>query len=181
MIAFYGMGLLGSNFVRALSRQGHEVQIWNRTFAKAEALASLPGVRAFADPGEAGIGAARLHLTLADDAAVDELLGRVGPQLAKGSIIVDHTTTTAHGAARRERVWADNETPYLHAPVFMGPQNAHDGTGIMLASGDRARFDGGSDALSQMTGKLHFISESPDSAAAPKPMGNLVLKFFTAG
>ncbi|MCL4756213.1 MAG: hypothetical protein KJ015_39055 [Myxococcales bacterium] len=37
MIAFYGMGLLGSNFVRALRKRGEEVHVWNRTAARARA------------------------------------------------------------------------------------------------------------------------------------------------
>jgi len=38
MIAFLGMGLLGSNFVRALRRRGEDVQVWNRSPAKAKLL-----------------------------------------------------------------------------------------------------------------------------------------------
>ncbi|MBD0288676.1 MAG: NAD(P)-dependent oxidoreductase, partial [Flavisolibacter sp.] len=33
MKAFLGMGLLGSNFVRAMLQKGEEVQVWNRTAA----------------------------------------------------------------------------------------------------------------------------------------------------
>ena len=59
MIAFYGMGLLGSSFVRAALRRGVEVQVWNRTASKAEALVAA-GARAFADPAEAARGAERV-------------------------------------------------------------------------------------------------------------------------
>src|SRR5262245_42175620 len=38
VIAFFGMGLLGSNFVRALRRRGEEVRVWNRSAGKARAL-----------------------------------------------------------------------------------------------------------------------------------------------
>ena len=181
MIAFYGMGLLGSNFVRALSRRGEAVQVWNRSEAKARALEVLPGVTACSDPEEAARGATRLHLTLSDDAAVDEVLARARPAIAQRAVIVDHSTTTAQGAAERARIWAERGAPYLHAPVFMGPQNAHDATGLMLASGPRALFDSVSGELAKMTGKLHFMGESPDSAAAFKLMGNLFLMFLTEG
>jgi 3-hydroxyisobutyrate dehydrogenase len=36
MKAFLGMGLLGSNFVKAMLKQGEEVQVWNRTHAKVQ-------------------------------------------------------------------------------------------------------------------------------------------------
>ena len=38
MIAFFGMGLLGSNFVRALRRRGEGVHVWNRSPDKATTL-----------------------------------------------------------------------------------------------------------------------------------------------
>jgi len=37
MIAFFGMGLLGSNFVRAYRRRAEDVRVWNRTIEKARA------------------------------------------------------------------------------------------------------------------------------------------------
>jgi 3-hydroxyisobutyrate dehydrogenase len=63
----------------------------------------------------------------------------------------------------------------------MGPQNALESTGIMLASGERARFDQLAPALSQMTGKLVYLGEAPERAAGFKLLGNLFLMFMTSG
>ena len=63
----------------------------------------------------------------------------------------------------------------------MGPQNALEATGIMLASGDRARFDALSPELAKMTGKLVYLGPQPDRAAAFKLFGNLFLMSMTAG
>ena len=52
MIAFFGMGLLGSNFVRALRKRGEDVHVWNRSADKARALESV-GAKAFDDPAAA--------------------------------------------------------------------------------------------------------------------------------
>ena len=100
MIAFFGMGLLGSNFVKALQRRGETVHVWNRTAAKAKAL-EADGATAFDDPAEAARGASRIHLTLSDDAAVDAILELAHPGFSPGVIIVDHTTTSASGATAR--------------------------------------------------------------------------------
>ncbi len=62
MIAFLGTGLLGSNFVRAMRRRGLEVQVWNRSPARARAL-EADGARAFDDPAAAVAGASRVHVT----------------------------------------------------------------------------------------------------------------------
>src|SRR5215470_19950563 len=96
MIAFFGMGLLGSNFVRALRRRGEDVQVWNRTYERAAAL-EAEGARAFRDPAEAARGAARVHLTLPDDAVVDEVLERTRPGFAGDVVLVDHSTTSTAG------------------------------------------------------------------------------------
>ena len=130
MIAFFGMGLLGSNFVRALRRRGEEVQVWNRSPEKAVALETV-GARSYANPAEAAAGAARVHLTLSDDAAVDQVLEQAAPGLMPGTIIVDHTTTLASGIADRTARFRERGITFVHAPVFMGPQNALESSGIM--------------------------------------------------
>jgi 3-hydroxyisobutyrate dehydrogenase len=179
-IAFYGIGLLGANFVRALRRRGEVVHVWNRSPDKARAL-EADGAKAFDDPAECARGAARAHLTLSDDAAVDALLERVRPGLDAGATIVDHTTTSHAGAVVRAKTWADRGVAFQHAPVFMGPQNALESTGIMLASGDRARFDALAPELSKMTGKLVYLGADPARAAAMKLLGNSFLMAMTAG
>lgn len=180
MIAFFGMGLLGSNFVRALRRRGEAVQVWNRAADKARAL-EADGAKAFAKPEDAVKGATRVHLTLSDDGAVDEVLERARPGFEKGVVIVDHTTTSPVGTAERARRWAERGVAFQHAPVFMGPQNALDGTGLMLASGERARFDALAPELEKMTGKLIYTGPDPARAAGMKLLGNLFLMSMTAG
>jgi 3-hydroxyisobutyrate dehydrogenase len=180
MIAFYGMGLLGSNFVRALRKRGETVRVWNRNPERAEPLAA-EGAVVVKDPAEAARGASRIHLTLSDDAAVDDVLERVRPGLSKGAVIVDHTTTSPSGTRARATRWAERGFEFQHAPVFMGPQNALESSGIMLASGDRARFDRLSPELSQMTGRLLYLGPEPERAASFKLLGNEFLMFVTAG
>ena len=180
MIAFLGTGLLGTGFVRALRGRGEEVTVWNRTPEKARAL-EREGARALEDPAEAVRGAARVHLALSDDAAVDEVLERARPGLEPKAVLVDHTTTSPQGAAGRVKRWAERGVTYQHAPVFMSPANAAESKGVMMLSGDRARFDALAPELSRMTGKLVYLGPRPDRAAAFKLLGNLFLIFMTDG
>jgi 3-hydroxyisobutyrate dehydrogenase len=180
MIAFFGMGLLGSSFVRALRRRGQDVHVWNRTPSKAREL-EADGARSYDDPAEAVRGARQLHLTLSDDAAVDDVLERARPGFAADVVVVDHTTTSVTGTAARAARWAERGVAFQHAPIFMGPQNALEGTGIMLASGDRARFDALAPDLGKMTGKLLYLGPQPERAAAFKLLGNMFLMFVTTG
>jgi 3-hydroxyisobutyrate dehydrogenase len=180
MLAFLGMGLLGSNFVRALRRRDEAVQVWNRSADKARSLAEV-GATVCEDPEQAVRGAARVHLTLSDDAAVDAVLERARPGFAPGVVIIDHTTTSPSGTRERAQRWADRGIAFQHSPVFMAPQNALDASGVMLASGERARFDLLNAELSKMTGKLVYLGVEPERAAAFKLLGNSFLMFMTAG
>ncbi len=180
MISFLGTGLLGTGFVRALRRRGEAVQVWNRTPDKARALAA-DGAVPCDDPAVAVRGASRIHLTLSDDAVVDEVLERARPGLAPGAVVVDHSTTSPAGTAARVARWTARGVPFQHAPVFMGPANALEGTGLMLASGDRARFDALAPALERMTGRLAWVGPQEERAAGLKLIGNLFLVAMTTG
>ncbi len=178
MVAYLGTGLLGANFVRAMLKKGVQVQVWNRTGAKAKALEEF-GAKAFVNVEDAVKGCNRVHLTMSDDAAVEEVLERAKTGFEKGVIIIDHTTTSADGAAKRSQLWKDRGFLYLHAPVFMGPQNALESTGSMLASGDKNLFDTVEKELAAMTGKLMYLGENPAKAAGTKLLGNLFLICMT--
>jgi len=180
MIAFFGMGLLGSNFVRAMRRRGEAVHVWNRSPDKAKAL-EVEGARAFTDPAEAARGATRVHLTLSDDAVVDAVLERARPGLAPNVVLVDHSTTSSHGALARIARWRERGITFVHAPVFMGPQNARDATGVMMIAGPRNIIEPLRPVLAPMTGKLVDLGERPDAAAVFKLLGNLFLVCMTTG
>ncbi|HXB45523.1 MAG TPA: NAD(P)-dependent oxidoreductase [Puia sp.] len=180
MIAFLGTGLLGSNFVKALLKKGHQVQVWNRTTSKAKAL-ELVGAKAFQEPSDAVQGAERIHLTLSDDEAVDSILQKASAGFKPGVIIIDHTTTSASGAAKRTAYWKAQGFIYIHAPVFMGPPNALDSTGYMLISGDPEIIKKLEPELSAMTGKLINFGMVTNKAAGMKLLGNLFLMSLTAG
>ncbi|MBV8253607.1 MAG: NAD(P)-dependent oxidoreductase [Chitinophaga sp.] len=180
MIAFLGMGLLGSNFVKALRRKGEAVQVWNRTASKAKAL-EADGAVAFENVADAVRGADRIHLVVKDDAAVEEVLSAALPGLQPGAIIIDHTTTSKEGAIARTAAWREKGFTYMHVPVFMGPANALDGSGFMLVSGDQALIQKMEPVLASMTGKVLNLGPETGRGAALKLIGNLFLVTFTAG
>jgi len=180
MITILGTGLLGSGFARALRRQGHDVRAWNRTSGRAQPLVA-DGVAVVDDVVAAVRGAERIHVTLSDDAAVDSVLDAAAPGLVAGMLVIDHSTTSTTGALERTARWRERGITYLHAPVFMGPQNALESTGIMMVSGDRAVVARVTPMLSPMTGKLVDLGERVDRAAAFKLIGNLLLMALAAG
>jgi len=180
MKAFLGIGLLGSNFVKAMRKRGDEVQVWNRTASRAKAL-EAEGAKAFENVTDAVKGADIIHLTLRDDESVDEVLNNAEAGLKPGALIVDHTTTSVDGAVARTKAWKAKGFTYLHAPVFMGPPNALESTGYMLVSGDQTAIKKAEPELSKMTGKLLNLGDPEGKAAGMKLAGNLFLQVMTVG
>src|SRR6476469_2691937 len=110
---------------------------------------------------EAVRGASRVHITLSDDAAVDAVLEACGDDLARapGTLVVDHTTTSPEGTVRRAAQLARAGVAFLHAPVFMSPDNARSGKGMMLVAGPEARVAEARPFLAAMTGEVWHVGE----------------------
>jgi 3-hydroxyisobutyrate dehydrogenase len=179
-IAYFGTGLLGSGFVGAMLERGDDVRVWNRTRAKAQALAA-EGAIVCDHPAEAIRDVEAIHLTLADDASVDDVLEPLAASIRKDVTIVDHTTTAPTPTRERVARWGSRGIAFVHAPVFMGPKNARAATGIMMISGDSALRSRVKPALERMTGEVVELGDDPGEAAAFKLMGNLMLVFTVAG
>ncbi len=173
-IAFFGAGLMGAGFVRRMLDNGHQVKVWNRDPAKAKAL-EPDGAKAFADAGAAIEGVERIHLSLADDASVDAALEPLANSIPASTWIIDHTTTAPTPTIERIARWAGRGKVFIHAPVFMGPANTREGTGIMLISGDQAQIAAVTPELEKMTGRVVNLGPKPGAAAAYKLFGNLTL------
>ena len=164
-IAFFGTGLMGTGFVRHLIANGHQVSIWNRTASRADGAVQA-GATLAATPQEAVAGASSVHLSLSDDASVDAVLEPIADAIAAETWIVDHTTTAPTPTAERAARWLARGKRFVHAPVFMTPANATEGTGIMLISGPKTAHDALQPLLASMTGNLVYLGEAPERAAA---------------
>ncbi|AMP03912.1 NAD(P)-dependent oxidoreductase [Collimonas pratensis] len=173
-IAFLGTGLLGSAFAEAAAKRGDTVTAWNRSIDKVQALSQF-GVKAAATPAEAVRSASRVHIVLKDDAVVEEVIAAIRGELSADTILIDHTTTLpALTAARAARLHAAG-IKYLHCPVFMGPPAARNAQGSMMVAGPKALFESVQGDLAKMTGRLEYMGERADLAAANKLFGNAVI------
>ena len=179
-IALLGTGLLGSGMVRRFLRQGRPVTVWNRTPAKAHGL-GRDGAAVAASAEEAVAGADRVHIVVSEDAVVDPLIERIAPALKPEAIVIDHSTTLPEKTKTRADRLRGRGVRFLHAPVFMSPQMAEDGKGVMLISGRRAEYDEVREALDAMTGEAWYLGERSDLAAAYKLFGNLMLFAVNGG
>jgi 3-hydroxyisobutyrate dehydrogenase-like beta-hydroxyacid dehydrogenase len=173
-IAILGTGRLGAGFVEAALGRGDRVTVWNRTPAKAQALAAF-GATVADTPAAAVRGAERVHLVLKDDASVDQVIAECRAGLGAQTVIVDHTTTLPASTAERARRLGTEGVKYLHCPVFIGPAAARQAKGSILAAGPQALFDAVKPALEKQAARVVYYGERPDMAAVIKLIGNAYL------
>ncbi|SFA89803.1 NAD binding domain of 6-phosphogluconate dehydrogenase [Collimonas sp. OK607] len=173
-IAFLGTGLLGSAFAEAASKRGDSVTAWNRSQDKVATLAQFD-VKAASTPAEAVRSATRVHIVLKDDAVVDEVIAAARSGLSPDAVLIDHTTTLPTLTAERAERLRAAGVKYLHCPVFMGPAAARSAQGSMMVAGPKALFESVQADLAKMTGRLEYMGERADLAAANKLFGNAMI------
>ncbi len=178
-IAVLGTGLLGAGFAQRMLGLGHTVRVWNRTAERCAPLVN-DGATLAPTPADAVRGADYVHLILSADRAVDSVIEQLRPGLPAGTPILDHSTNLPAGVAERFSRLREDAVRYLHAPVFMGPRNSREGTGLMLIAGPQAETEALTAYLSTLTGTVQNLGERPDKAAAVKIIGNSVLLMLTA-
>jgi 3-hydroxyisobutyrate dehydrogenase len=180
MIAQLGTGLMGAEFVKAARERGDAVAVWNRSAEKARALEAV-GATAYAAAADAVAGATTIHVTLADDDSVDAVLEPLAGVLSPEVKIIDHTTTAPTPTAERYARWRERGIFFAHVPMFMGPKNAREHTGLMLISGPDERVAAVRAIVEPMTGKLVHVGPGDERAAAFKLFGNMMLVFVVSG
>ena len=179
-LALLGTGLLGSGMVRRFLKNRARVTVWNRSADKARAL-ERDGAIVAASAADAVKSADHIHIVLSDDRVVDGVLEQVLPVLKAGAIVIDHSTTLPEETKRRAERMRAKGVRFLHAPVFMSPQMATDGVGLMLVSGPQTELDDVKAELEGMTGEVWYLGERPDLAANYKLYGNCMLFAICGG
>ena len=176
-VAFLGLGRMGAPMAGRLSNTGHELVVWSRTRAHAEALADRAEVAA--TPAEAGARAEVAVTMLADGAALEEVaLGRDGlaDGLGRGSLLIDMSTTGPAPARKVAKALEANDVAFVDAPVAGSVGPARDGTLAIMAGGDAAAFDRARPLLASLGDPDRTWHLGPVGAGqAAKLMVNLVL------
>jgi 3-hydroxyisobutyrate dehydrogenase-like beta-hydroxyacid dehydrogenase len=181
-LGFVGLGAMGQGMARVLLRAGHRVVVWNRTRARADALAP-DGATVAGTPAEA----ARCGLVLsmlADDRAVEAVAA--GPDgivagLPAGGV---HVSMSTIGPDTVEALARHHDAQFQHlvaAPVFGRPDAAAAGKLAVVASGPPAAVERARPALEGVGQKLFVVSEAPAAAALVKLAGNFLITTVIEG
>jgi 2-hydroxy-3-oxopropionate reductase len=141
-LAFLGIGLMGAPMARNLLKAGFSVRVWNRTRAKAEAMAPL-GAKVVATAADAAA-EANIVITMLDNGAVVETVllgsGGIAEALATGSLVIDMSSiepARARGIADRLR---ERGIGCLDAPVSGGTIGAEQASLAIMVGGEATDF-----------------------------------------
>jgi 3-hydroxyisobutyrate dehydrogenase-like beta-hydroxyacid dehydrogenase len=176
-VGFIGLGHMGGAMARNLLRAGHKVRAFNRTRAKAEALAEEGAVVADSPAEAAACGIA--HTMLANDhALLDAVEGPDGvlAGLPEGGILVNHSTVSLAATRKIAGLARDAGKEFVAAPVFGRPDAAEAGKLFVVAAGPVAAIDRVEPLLNAIGQKLVRFGEDPTHAAAVKISGNFMLQ-----
>jgi 3-hydroxyisobutyrate dehydrogenase len=142
-VAFLGLGVMGFPMARHLKAKGHEVTVYNRTAARAEAWVAANGGRAAPTPRAAAGGQDIVFACVGND---DDLRSvTLGPDgafagMGRGTIFVDHTTASASVARELHATAAAADFAFLDAPVSGGQAGAENGQLTVMVGGDQPAF-----------------------------------------
>ena len=142
--AFLGLGVMGFPMAGHLAAAGHQVTVFNRSPAKAEAWVCLHGGASAATPREAAQGADLVMCCVGNDDDLRQVC--LGPDgafagMAQGAVFVDHTTVSAKVTEELAQAAAEAGIGYVDAPVSGGQAGAENGQLSIMCGGTVADFD----------------------------------------
>ncbi|MGZ3297648.1 MAG: NAD(P)-dependent oxidoreductase [Asticcacaulis sp.] len=139
-LCFAGLGIMGGPMAGHLVRAGHSVTGYNRTYSKAADWAQDNGATAMATIEEAVAGVDALLLCVGRDDDARAVVTAALPHMASGSLVIDHTTTSAKLARELAAACAAKGVVFYDAPVSGGQAGAENGQLAIMAGGDESRF-----------------------------------------
>ncbi len=143
-LAFLGLGVMGGPMAGHLQKAGHDVTVYNRTTAKAEAWVETYGGAMGTTPRAAADGAEFVMACVGNDDDLRSVcLGEDGAfaGMAPGCVFVDHTTVSA---AVTSELYAEADAlqiSFVDAPVSGGQAGAENGQLSIMCGGEFGSFD----------------------------------------
>ena len=142
-VAFIGLGVMGYPMAGHLAAGGHELTVYNRTAAKAEAWVAEHGGNSAPTPRAAAEGAEMAFSCVGNDDDLRSVtLGDDGvlAGLAAGSIYIDNTTASAGMARELFAAGKERGIDVIDAPVSGGQAGAENGALTVMCGGEEDAF-----------------------------------------
>ncbi len=162
-VAFLGLGVMGYPMAGHLQAAGHDVTVYNRTAAKAEAWVKQHGGAMAETPREAADGAEFVLACVGNDDDLRSVcLGDDGAfaGMGRGAIFVDHTTVSAKVTSELYAAGQDIGVSFVDAPVSGGQAGAENGQLVVMCGGDAAAYEQAEPMINAFAKKCVRLGES---------------------
>jgi 3-hydroxyisobutyrate dehydrogenase-like beta-hydroxyacid dehydrogenase len=175
-VGFIGLGQMGAGMAANLLKAGHEVIVYNRTPAKAQALLAL-GAKLASKIADACRGDAVFTMLSNDDAVEGVAFGEGGilVSLAAGAVHISSSTISVVLSERLTQTHGKRGQRFVAAPVFGRPQVAAAGQLFVVAAGDSAAVEAATPLLDAIGQKTFVVSATPKLANLVKLSGNFLI------
>ena len=143
-VAFIGLGAMGYPMAGHLATSGHTVTVFNRTQERAQHWRKQYGGAVAATPAEAAEGQDAVMICVGNDDDVREVTcGSEGVlrALPRGSLLIDHTTTSQELAVAIAKQAATSGVDFLDAPVSGGQIGAETGALTIMVGADKDTYE----------------------------------------
>jgi 3-hydroxyisobutyrate dehydrogenase len=136
-VAFLGLGVMGYPMAGHLkTKGGHDVTVYNRNTAKAEAWAKEFGGKVAKTPQDAAAGQDFVMMCVGNDNDVRAVATAAFPKMGKNAVFVDHTTASAEVARELYDAAKKGGFAFVDAPVSGGQAGAQNGVLTVMCGGD---------------------------------------------
>jgi 3-hydroxyisobutyrate dehydrogenase/2-hydroxy-3-oxopropionate reductase len=167
---------MGGAMVGTLRRAGFEVLAFNRTPAKAEAVAEATGARVAGSAAEAAAGAGVVITSLSDDTVEDAYRGPQGVAagLRRGAVVLESTTVDPRTVRALRPLVEERGASLLDAPVSGSVPLVERGELTVMVGGDAAALEQARPVLDVLAAKVIHVGEL-GAGATVKLVVNAVL------
>ncbi len=159
-VAFIGLGVMGFPMAGHLARAGHDVTVYNRTTARAEAWVAQHGGRRAESPALAAAGCEFVMTCVGNDDDVRAVvLGAQGALAGMdlGAVLVDHTTASAGLARELAQACGERGCGFVDAPVSGGQAGAENGALSIMCGGEPEPFERVRNAVAPYTRMIRHL------------------------
>ncbi len=160
-----GLGGMGNGMARNLARAGFLAAVYNRTLAKAEALASELGVPVTRSPQALAQTVDVVLLCVSADQDVLEVTAAIAETIKPGSVVVDMSTVGGDTARQAAALLAQKQADFLDAPVSGGVEGAKNGTLSMMVGGEPDVLEKVRPVLAAMTARIEHMGATGSGQA----------------
>ncbi|MAR93113.1 MAG: oxidoreductase [Pseudomonadales bacterium] len=143
-LAFIGLGVMGFPMAGHLARSGHDVCVFNRSADKAGRWLQQFAGRQASTPAAASEGAEIVFTCVGNDRDLEQVTlqdNGILAGIARGAIMVDHTTASADCARHLAARLQEKQVDFIDAPVSGGQQGAENGQLTVMCGGNQATFE----------------------------------------